>query len=435
MDTIAPNLGEKDGQVEENDPLTCPICNQRFFLKSNLEVHILFCEKNGSVTSKIGGVEKKAVSEPVPVDVESVRDALKLISQTFEYIPMANNSNENKCNSCSRRIPEGKSLSEVDISDLLLNSSKKVFSDQMEAFQCQECSRDFLYKHPVLSKEPVMANHVRLIAKKPSAKPFKCYICNRGFEQQREMLEHELKHTTTPSRYSCAKCNEKFITRDMLQKHYDSDVNSCSPRKCTICEKEFVHANHLRRHLSIHAGIKPFVCSICSHEFNQKSDLQRHEKRHTVDGKLACVKCSLIYDTAEELREHVLTHAANEKDKVIFECEKCNKTFGRKSHYKRHLSIHEGIKPYSCEECGKSFNQRTDLKRHSYSHVRKRELKAMKEQADASVSMVSRNSSSGEFYCRICDKSYSTKALFLSHNLMHGKVMNNREILNTDIIY
>lgn len=396
----------------------CPKCNQRFFMKSNLEVHLLFCEKNVEQTVSKIDMQKLGVNELTttvidgisPININSVRDALK-ISQTFEYIPLANDNND-ECKSCLQRFPSGPSIDNLDVTELLWNANKKVFSDQVEVFECLECSRDFLYKHPVVAKDPSTIAFTMLRAKRFLSKPFKCSICDRGFDDEREMLTHEGKHSSCTTRYSCAKCNEKFSTRILLQNHYNSDLNSCSPRKCNICSREFVHSNHLRRHMSIHAGIKPFVCTVCFHEFNQKSDLQRHEKRHSVEGKLACVKCDLIFESADELREHVTTHK-NISEELVFRCELCPKVFGRKSHYKRHLTIHEGLKPHVCEHCGKSFNQRTDLKRHQLTHSRKKETKTLKDTGDSSV-----------LSCQICNKTFPTQLQYEAHELTHKRIMN-----------
>ena len=392
----------------------CPKCKQRFYLKSNLEVHVLFCDnKSTSETKNVGDVIAKSNT---PSQQSNSQGTAPTDDQTFEYIPP---SDSQKCVSCSQRFPEGAVLggSLTDVAQLLAHSRKKIVSDKVELYECEECDREFLYKHPdIKSLTKVLAPVLK--KERNDTKKFKCSICSRGFDFENDMFEHEVKHANTPSRYACASCSEKFVTRDMLQQHYDSQENNCRPRKCDICNRVFVHANHLRRHLSVHAGIKPFVCTICRHEFNQKSDLQRHEKRHTVDGKLSCSKCIQEFTKVEDLREHVKVHKKVDNVKQTFTCEKCSKIFGRRSHYKRHMSVHEGVKPYSCEQCGKAFNQRTDLKRHHISHLR-RDMKSL-----GDTSLVNSKSTEEEHICCVCNKVFNSRAAIVEHDIVHQKIMN-----------
>ena len=192
---------------------------------------MLFCQKHESSLVEVEGNDNTSLTSNSSVVVNSVRDALK-ISQTFEYVPLASTTDTN-CTSCLRRFPNGSNLNNVDVHILLSNSTKKVFSDQMEAFECMECHRDYLYKHPVFAKddhESQSLTNEQQSAKKVIKKPFNCSICNRGFNKKEEMYQHELKHSKITNRYSCSKCNGKFPTRTLLDDHYESALNNCTPR-------------------------------------------------------------------------------------------------------------------------------------------------------------------------------------------------------------
>ncbi|KAK4496689.1 hypothetical protein PRZ48_012671 [Zasmidium cellare] len=51
-----------------------------------------------------------------------------------------------------------------------------------------------------------------------------------------------------------------------------------------------------------------------------------------------------------------------------YSCEHCNKTFGRREHYKRHQNIHTGAKPFPCPLCPRAFPRKDTLQRHVLMH-------------------------------------------------------------------
>ena len=358
-------------------------------------------ESSVVVSHQIANEASRAVAS---IKDDSEDNAVTIEAQrSFKLIPLGE-VGEN-CDSCNKRTPLADANGMIDMASLLFNAKKKTVNENLEVFECQECNRDFLCKHPV-ETSPALMN------RKKVERPHSCPICSRSFESLDQMYLHELKHSNTNRRYSCPNCQMKFTTRVSLQEHYDTSEKGCAPRRCDICSKEFVHANHLRRHMaSVHVGIKPFSCVVCSREFNQKSDLQRHERRHTVKGRLTCTMCTQFFDNVEDLKAHYKSHQKelNEKGELRHKCDQCLKTFKRKSHYTRHLTIHQGIRPHECSECGKAFNQKSDLRRHEEMHMRK---KLKMEQGPATEE---------QYICEICPRVFPQQAILDAHNaVMHS---------------
>ena len=71
------------------------------------------------------------------------------------------------------------------------------------------------------------------------------------------------------------------------------------------------------------------------------------------------IQSDLYYPTVEyEIGD------AKDSPKVKFQCDYCEKSFGRRSHLKRHVnSVHDGIK-FKCNICELSFTKKDNLKRH-----------------------------------------------------------------------
>eukprot|EP00111_Clytia_hemisphaerica_P003255 TCONS_00009285-protein len=438
-DESDPSIQEQDlgvSNAEEHFETTCSKCDQVFYLKSNWDLHIMFCGKETRQEMTISDATSNSQLDSETVSaVSTISEAPpKAVARSFELIPLVEPAD---CESCTKRMPTIHSAAggNIDNEKLLFNATKKSISEDVEIFECQECKRDFLCKHPV-DENLVLASALQandtvaadaIFNKK--FRPYSCPICNRSFESANEMYQHEVKHSNTNRRYSCAKCHMKFVTRSSLQEHYNTSKNGCAPKKCQLCSKEFVHASHLKRHMTnVHIGVKPFGCDICSHEFSQKSDLQRHEKRHKIEGRYTCVKCWLMYDTIEELREHCNERHQKGSKKApapeqTFKCEMCPKSFKRKSHYTRHLTIHSGIKPHSCEHCGKSFNQKSDLKRHVQTHERRKEKDGIPQQ-DFEMDDGTEGEGEPPFICSICSRSFNQKLLLDSHmTVTHERMM------------
>ncbi len=75
--------------------------------------------------------------------------------------------------------------------------------------------------------------------------------------------------------------------------------------------------------------------------------------------KLACPQCSMVYTSRQGLTSHMVKHTGQFR----YWCDRCQKGFVNKSHYRYHMDKHEGI-TYPCQKCTKRFSDKTKLKKH-----------------------------------------------------------------------
>ena len=56
--------------------------------------------------------------------------------------------------------------------------------------------------------------------------------------------------------------------------------------------------------------------------------------------------------------------------KKSYDCQRCNKSFKWRSHWKSHERIHTGERPFKCEICGKTFTRSDGLQCHKKVHLK-----------------------------------------------------------------
>ncbi|XP_031844536.2 uncharacterized protein LOC116432177 isoform X1 [Nomia melanderi] len=129
----------------------------------------------------------------------------------------------------------------------------------------------------------------------PSDVPFKCHLCDCGFSERQECLEHiKANHKRS---------YEMLVAKGALDMDIDAVEDQQQPppsqnpsdgeekrgrfpdysnRKvvCAFCMRRFWSAEDLRRHMRTHTGERPFSCDICCRRFTLKHSMLRHRKKH-----------------------------------------------------------------------------------------------------------------------------------------------------------
>ena len=151
---------------------------------------------------------------------------------------------------------------------------------------------------------------------------------------------------------------------------------------CDMCNKTFASLNTLKSHQKYaHSTERNEQCTYCDKKFKQKRDLRIHLARiHGVD---------------------LLTEKYGESyEKAVFDCEKCESTFGYKKNLDAHIrSKHSSsVESFKCDECKSEFRYKKTLVDH-----------------------VKRKHGTGQpkFECTVCRKTFLQKKVLVKHQLLH----------------
>ena len=105
--------------------------------------------------------------------------------------------------------------------------------------------------------------------------------------------------------------------------------------------------------------------SISNGSTNIKQELEEEDPLGLADdskqeGGYNCDKCEKSFTRKSDLTRHI----QSVHDKIRYNCNQCAKSFSERGTLKRHIkSAHENVR-YNCDKCDKSFAQNGDLNRH-----------------------------------------------------------------------
>ena len=199
-------------------------------------------------------------------------------------------------------------------------------------------------------------------------RPFKCSYesCGKTYMTKQSLSRHFVKHTGD-SQFRCytGDCTGiiRYRDKEALARHIYIKHTMKRPHECDICNKRFARSDRFRNHREnahsardeqkqpqnsistdkwiMYSGnqTRPFQCGYkgCGKTYITKQSLQRHFISHTGDSQFRCYTGNCTgantYCDKQALARHIYKKHTMERP---FECNICNKRFGRRSHLRDH---------------------------------------------------------------------------------------------------
>ncbi|KAG4068867.1 hypothetical protein HA402_005015 [Bradysia odoriphaga] len=195
---------------------------------------------------------------------------------------------------------------------------------------------------------------------------YRCLICNTAFDIHYDIRSHiRERHVykmfpppVEPKKeFICDLCGMRLKTKAAVKNHLLIHTNT-KKHPCTICGKMFRQNSDRRIHERQHTGEKPFQCHLCGKAFISNGLLTAHKKSHD-DTTYPCPICGRVFNLPSGYRKHIQTHRQDRS----FKCTVCPKSFNTKIYLSKHMSIHSD-KQYQCRFCDSKFSTSDGQRQH-----------------------------------------------------------------------
>lgn len=174
----------------------------------------------------------------------------------------------------------------------------------------------------------------------------------------------------------CGICEKLLTCQQAVAKH----LQRCHPDteffKCPYCDDNFYSLGALSNHITIKRHPqKRNVCERCMKSFDRRSDLKRHLRTHTDERPYSCSVCNKSFKQTNHLRRHKqINHNQSAYNTLKFYCNLCPRKFSVEEALNRHINDHDTETRYPCSMCNKAFRTKYDYRRHQEVHSSRKNL-------------------------------------------------------------
>lgn len=296
------------------------------------------------------------------------------------------------------------------------NKQGVMYTEELKPSTAKEDDSDEEYKPPTSTTPRSTPKKKKLSSssngKSPSVKPiikmvlntgpaYVCVTCKSRFESFEKLKDHMLQSQKCKyANVTCQVCNKVCQNRKALYAHSLTHKEKVL-YTCEICSKSFANRFNLENHkVSAHAiqveeNGSIFRCRLCEKQFSSRALLFTHMKDHQKDKiERLCETCGKSFLSMDALKAHTRTHS---KQPGTFACnvDGCKKVFRSNVQLIQHSHVHTGIKSFACQKCEKTYAKKSSLAIHEKIH--------------------SNNNGAVTFKCRHCGISYLSSVKLKEH--------------------
>eukprot|EP00092_Neocalanus_flemingeri_P018759 GFUD01020316.1.p1 GENE.GFUD01020316.1~~GFUD01020316.1.p1 ORF type:complete len:718 (+),score=114.67 GFUD01020316.1:39-2192(+) len=367
----------------------CKFCGKQFVSVSEINLHNKLCPESG---------KKSSESERIKCEICS-----KYVRNIKRHLSINHGSKIFKCKQCSktffRRCEARKHAKKIHRLHINIIERIHLYSSEHENSSLLE-----LYEGADLEKyDEEQRSFIQMLRNSASRRDFYCDVCNINLRQRLKFAVHIRKHhlgldvwaNIEPEKARkcfCKICETQFSCISELKVHQVSSectirVNlkkNTGPFVCDTCGKVYTQSAGLRVHVSIvHLKEKNFQCDVCQKCFGRADSLKKHIRSHTNERSYICEFCSLAFNQSSHLIKHRKTkHLDVNRESHRHVCDICSGRFYSKGELEKHVKItHEGIKDFVCLICRHKFGGRAMCRRH-VKKVHRIELPVIEEHFD-----------------------------------------------------
>ncbi|KAH8401230.1 hypothetical protein KR009_003920 [Drosophila setifemur] len=166
---------------------------------------------------------------------------------------------------------------------------------------------------------------------------------------------------------------EEIERRKLQQNEYDEIILQFFKKlPCPVCNLLVQNFADMRRHQRLAHSIESGFLDCCGKKFHIRKALAEHVLVHKNPDHFMCSQCGRVFQDSRALEVHEQTHTNPEvktepKEKPVYQCDKCPKSFTTKAAIEYHnVSKHvpKSEFKYSCPECNKKIPTERKLKEH-----------------------------------------------------------------------